>query len=251
MIAARTAPFQALLIAERVEDTLLISMDYNNPCDERLCHIKLTRLSGGHYPTPFPRTNAAERGTWTGVGSSRVARQLPITRYIYRAQLIPPAEHRLSGLSGSAAFRFPRLDAGATLDGLSSAMGDSWTSVVNTASLACCGEKSSTVMNNATSHGSQTVDLATDKLNDLYEGATNVPLLDKPEEVLPIFQGSHARRLRLRLCQLRRDQRRRSSFALARAWSRSCPTYFFEKRRRPAQCSSWSGAQSPECLGSF
>ena len=37
-----------------------------------------------------------------------------------------------SGLSGSPAFRSPSSDAGAALDGLSPAMGDSWVSVVNT-----------------------------------------------------------------------------------------------------------------------
>ena len=80
MLAAR---FQLLVTAERVVDTLHISMDYNNTPNERLRQIKLGNLvKSGHNPTPLPRTSAAERGTWAGVGSSREARQLSHTRYI-------------------------------------------------------------------------------------------------------------------------------------------------------------------------
>ena len=126
--------------------------------------------------------SAVERNNWVGVSLGQVAER---DNFPSQDISVEPRSSRLqstdfSGLSGSPAFRSPRPDSGAALDGLSPAIGDSWASTVNTPLLPMF-QKSWAANNNATGH-SQTVDLAAAKLNDLYGGGGNVPRVDGPEK---------------------------------------------------------------------
>ncbi|KAN0130675.1 hypothetical protein V8E53_011568 [Lactarius tabidus] len=90
------------------------------------------------------------------------------------AERVFPSQSTDLSLSGNRAFRSSRPNRGASLDGLSPGMGDSWASMVNTPLLPIF-QKSSTANNDATGHG-QTGDLAAAKLNNLF-GSGNVPRL--------------------------------------------------------------------------
>jgi hypothetical protein len=142
---------------------------------------KLKAASNAAHRISAPALAAGgERGTWAGVLGQVVERDNSPTQDIsIEPRSSRPQSTDFSGLSGSPAFRSPRPDGGAPLDGLSPAMGDSWASMVNTPLLPMF-QKPSAANNNVTSHG-QTVDLATAKLNDLY-GSGNVPRLDGPEK---------------------------------------------------------------------
>ena len=126
--------------------------------------------------------SAVERSNWGGVSLGQVAERdnSPTQDISVEPRSSRPQSTDFSGLSGSPAFRSPRPESGAGLDGLSPAIGDSWASMVNTPLLPMF-QKSSATNNNATGHG-QTVDLAAAKLNDLYGGGGNVPRLDGPEK---------------------------------------------------------------------
>jgi hypothetical protein len=148
--------------------------DANNPT-HRISALTLT-------------TSVAERGIWAGVGSFS---QLTIRYILINTRSFRPQSIDFSGLSGGPAFRSSRPDAGAALDGLSSAMGDSWASMVNTPLLPMFQSSALTAINNATAHGGQTVDLAFAKLNDLYGGGT-CPAPRRTRDVSPVFQGAPA-----------------------------------------------------------
>lgn len=89
-----------------------------------------------------------------------------------------PQSTNFSGLSASLAFRSPR-HGGASLDGLSPVMSDSWATMMNTPLLPVF-QKSSTANNNAAGVG-QTADLTNAELNHLY-GSNSVPRLDDLEK---------------------------------------------------------------------
>ncbi|KAF8260996.1 hypothetical protein EI94DRAFT_1892650 [Lactarius quietus] len=92
-----------------------------------------------------------------------------------------PQSADFSGLSGGPALsHFPHPESGATLDGLSPAIGDSWVSMVNLPLLPMF-QKSSMANNNVAAH-SQTVDLAAAKLKDFYGSGSNVARLDGPKK---------------------------------------------------------------------
>ncbi|KAF8256951.1 hypothetical protein EI94DRAFT_1845976 [Lactarius quietus] len=92
-----------------------------------------------------------------------------------------PQSADFSGLSGSPALSHsPHPESGATLDGLSPAIGDSWVSMVNLPLLSMF-QKSSMANNNVATH-SQMVDLAAAMLNDFYGSGSNVAHLDGPKK---------------------------------------------------------------------
>jgi hypothetical protein len=137
---------------------------------------------------PALASSVGERGTWAGVSSlGQVAERdnSPTQEISIEPRSSRPQSTDFSGLSAGSAFRSPRPEAApGGLDGLSPAVGDSWASMVNTPLLPMFQKSTA-----ATGH-TQTVDLATAKLNDLYGGGGNVPRLDGPEKFRRSSKGN-------------------------------------------------------------
>jgi hypothetical protein len=150
---------------------------------------KLKASNAAHrISAPAFASSSGERGPWAGVSPlGQVAERdgSPTQEIIIEPKSSRPQSTDFSGIPASAAFRSPRPE-GATLDTLSPAMGDSWASMVNTPLLPMF-QKSSTANNSGTGP-TQTVDLATAKLNDLYGGGS-VPRLDGPEKFRRASKG--------------------------------------------------------------
>ena len=147
---------------------------------------KLKASNAAHrISAPAFATSTGERGPWAGVSPlGQVAERdgSPTQEITIEPKSSRPQSTDFSGIAAGAAFRSPRPDGagnGNTLDTLSPAMGESWASMVNTP-LMNLFPKSSTANNNGPGP-TQTVDLATAKLNDLY-GTGTVPRLDGPEK---------------------------------------------------------------------
>ena len=147
---------------------------------------KLKASNAAHrISAPAFATSTGERGPWAGASPlGQVAERdgSPTQEITIEPKSSRPQSTDFSGIAAGAAFRSPRPDGagnGNTLDTLSPAMGESWASMVNTP-LMNLFPKSSTANNNGPGP-TQTVDLATAKLNDLY-GAGTVPRLDGPEK---------------------------------------------------------------------
>jgi hypothetical protein len=144
------------------------------------------RISAPAFPS-----STGERGPWAGVSPlGQVAERdgSPTQEITVEPKSSRPQSTDFSGIAASAPFRSPRPEvaaSGNTLDTLSPAMGDSWASMVNTPLLPMFQKTSTT--NNGTTGPTQTVDLATAKLNDLYGG--NVPRLDGPEKFRRASKG--------------------------------------------------------------
>jgi hypothetical protein len=144
------------------------------------------RISAPAFPS-----STGERGPWAGVSPlGQVAERdgSPTQEITVEPKSSRPQSTDFSGIAASAPFRSPRPEgagSGNTLDTLSPAMGDSWASMVNTPLLPMF-QKTSTANNNGAGP-TQTVDLATAKLNDLYGGS--VPRLDGPEKFRRASKG--------------------------------------------------------------
>ncbi|KAI0292673.1 hypothetical protein B0F90DRAFT_1671086 [Multifurca ochricompacta] len=154
---------------------------------------KLKASNAAHrISAPALASSAGDRGTWAGVSSlSQVAERdnSPTQEITVEPKSSRPQSTDFSGIAASAAFRSPRPDgsgANNSLESLSPAIGDSWASMVNTPLLPMF-QKSSTA-NNSGPGPSQTVDLATAKLSDLY-GVGSVPRLDGPEKFRRTSKG--------------------------------------------------------------
>ena len=150
---------------------------------------KLKASNAAHrISAPAFASSTGERGPWAGASPlGQVAERdgSPTQEITVEPKSSRPQSTDFSGISG-APFRSPRPEgAGNTLDTLSPAMGDSWASMVNTPLLPMF-QKTST-SNNSGSGPTQTVDLATAKLNDLYGGS--VPRLDGPEKFRRTSKG--------------------------------------------------------------
>jgi SAM domain (Sterile alpha motif) len=148
---------------------------------------KLKASNAAHrISAPALASSAGERGTWAAAASSlgQLAERdnSPTQEISIEPKSSRPQSTDFSGIAASATFRSPRPDGssgGNSLDSLSPAVGDSWASMVNTPLMPMFQKPSTT--NNAGAGPTQTVDLATAKLNDLY-GAGSVPRLDGPEK---------------------------------------------------------------------
>ena len=147
---------------------------------------KLKASNAAHrISAPAFASSTGERGPWAGASPlGQVAERdgSPTQEITIEPKSSRPQSTDFSGIAAGAAFRSPRPDGagnGNTLDTLSPAIGESWASMVNTP-LMNLFPKSSTANNNGAGP-TQTVDLATAKLNDLY-GAGSVPRLDGPEK---------------------------------------------------------------------
>jgi hypothetical protein len=144
------------------------------------------RISAPAFPS-----STGERGPWAGASPlGQVAERdgSPTQEITVEPKSSRPQSTDFSGIAASAPFRSPRPEgagSGNTLDTLSPAMGDSWASMVNTPLLPMFQKPSTT--NNNGAGPTQTVDLATAKLNDLYGG--NVPRLDGPEKFRRASKG--------------------------------------------------------------
>jgi len=148
---------------------------------------KLKASNAAHrISAPAFASSTGERGPWAGASPlGQVAERdgSPTQEITIEPKSSRPQSTDFSGIAAGAAFRSPRPDGagnGNTLDTLSPAMGESWASMVNTP-LMNLFPKSSTANNNNGAGPTQTVDLATAKLNDLYTAGT-VPRLDGPEK---------------------------------------------------------------------
>jgi hypothetical protein len=153
---------------------------------------KLKASNAAHrISAPAFASSTGERGPWAGASPlGQVAERdgSPTQEITAEPKSSRPQSTDFSGISG-APFRSPRPEGGGgggnTLDTLSPAMGDSWASMVNTPLLPMF-QKTSTA-NNSGAGPTQTVDLATAKLNDLYGGS--VPRLDGPEKFRRTSKG--------------------------------------------------------------
>jgi len=173
------------------------SNNLGNPSDAAATlaqqRAKLKASNAAHrISAPAFASSTGERGPWAGASPlGQVAERdgSPTQEITIEPKSSRPQSTDFSGISASAAFRSPRPDGagGNTLDTLSPAMGDSWASMVNTPLLPMF-QKSSTANNNSGPGPTQTVDLATAKLNDLY-GAGTVPRLDGPEKFRRASKG--------------------------------------------------------------
>ena len=143
------------------------------------------RISAPAFPS-----STGERGPWAGASPlGQVAERdgSPTQEITVEPKSSRPQSTDFSGIAASAPFRSPRPEgagSGNALDTLSPAMGDSWASMVNTPLLPMFQK---TTTNNSGTGPTQTVDLATAKLNDLYGG--NVPRLDGPEKFRRASKG--------------------------------------------------------------
>src|SRR6266478_6461602 len=153
---------------------------------------KLKASNAAHrISAPAFASSTGERGPWAGASPlGQVAERdgSPTQEITVEPKSSRPQSTDFSGIAASPQFRSPRPEgagSGNTLDTLSPAMGDSWASMVNTPLLPMF-QKTSTANNSGTGP-TQTVDLATAKLNDLYSG--NVPRLDGPEKFRRASKG--------------------------------------------------------------
>jgi hypothetical protein len=154
---------------------------------------KLKASNAAHrISAPAFASSTGERGPWAGASPlGQVAERdgSPTQEITIEPKSSRPQSTDFSGIAAGAAFRSPRPDGAGnsnTLDTLSPAMGESWASMVNTP-LMNLFPKTSTANNNGAGP-TQTVDLATAKLNDLY-GAGAVPRLDGPEKFRRASKG--------------------------------------------------------------
>ncbi|KAF8464993.1 hypothetical protein DFH94DRAFT_389798 [Russula ochroleuca] len=154
---------------------------------------KLKASNAAHrISAPAFASSTGERGPWAGASPlGQVAERdgSPTQEITIEPKSSRPQSTDFSGIAAGAAFRSPRPEGaggGNTFDTLSPAMGDSWASMVNTPQLTLF-PKTSTANNGGTGP-TQTVDLATAKLNDLY-GAGTVPRLDGPEKFRRASKG--------------------------------------------------------------
>lgn len=155
---------------------------------------KLKASNAAHrISAPALASSTGERGTWAAASSlGQVAERdsSPTQEISIEPKSSRPQSTDFSGIAASAAIRSPRPDgagSGNSLDALSPAVGDSWASMVNTP-LMPMFQKPSTM--NPGAGPTQTVDLATAKLNDLYVGT--VPRLDGPEKFRRASKGHAA-----------------------------------------------------------
>ena len=150
---------------------------------------KLKASNAAHrISAPAFASSTGERGPWAGASPlGQVAERdgSPTQEITIEPKSSRPQSTDFSGIAAGAPFRSPRPE-GNTFDTLSPAMGDSWASMVNTPQLTLF-PKTSTANNSGTGP-TQTVDLATAKLNDLY-GAGTVPRLDGPEKFRRASKG--------------------------------------------------------------
>ncbi len=147
---------------------------------------KLKASNAAHrISAPAFASSTGERGPWAGaspLGQLTERDGSPTQEITVEPKSSRPQSTDFSGIAAGAPFRSPRPEgAGSsnTLDTLSPPIGDSWASMVNTPLLPMF-QKTSTTANNSGTGPTQTVDLATAKLNDLY--GSNVPRLDGPEK---------------------------------------------------------------------
>jgi len=152
---------------------------------------KLKASNAAHrISAPALASSAGERGPWAAASSlGQVAERdsSPTQEISVEPKSSRPQSTDFSCIAASAAIRSPRPDgagSGSSLDALSPAVGDSWASMVNTP-LMPMFQKPSTM--NPSAGPTQTVDLATAKLNDLYVGT--VPRLDGPEKFRRASKG--------------------------------------------------------------
>ena len=155
---------------------------------------KLKASNAAHrISAPALASSAGERGAWAAASSlGQVAERdsSPTQEISVEPKSSRPQSTDFSGIAASATIRSPRPDgagSGSSLDALSPAVGDSWASMVNTP-LMPMFQKPSTM--NPSVGPTQTVDLATAKLNDLYVGT--VPRLDGPEKFRRASKGHSA-----------------------------------------------------------
>jgi SAM domain (Sterile alpha motif) len=154
---------------------------------------KLKASNAAHrISAPAFASSTGERGPWAGASPlGQVAERdgSPTQEITIEPKSSRPQSTDFSGIAAGAPFRSPRPEGTGgsnTFDTLSPAMGDSWASMVNTPQLTLF-PKTSTANNSGTGP-TQTVDLATAKLNDLY-GAGTVPRLDGPEKFRRASKG--------------------------------------------------------------
>lgn len=150
---------------------------------------KLKASNAAHrISAPAFASSTGERGPWAGASPlGQVAERdgSPTQEITIEPKSSRPQSTDFSGIAAGAPFRSPRPE-GNTFDTLSPAMGDSWASMVNTPQLTLFPKTS--MANNSGTGPTQTVDLATAKLNDLY-GAGTVPRLDGPEKFRRASKG--------------------------------------------------------------
>ena len=147
---------------------------------------KLKASNAAHrISAPALALSAGERGAWAAASSlGQVAERdsSPTQEMSVEPKSSRPQSTDFSGIAATAAFRSPRPDGaggGNGIDTLSPAVGESWASMVNTPLMPMFQKPPAA--NNGNSGPTQTVDLATAKLNDLYGGGA-VPRLDGPEK---------------------------------------------------------------------
>ncbi|KAI0299622.1 hypothetical protein BC826DRAFT_995582 [Russula brevipes] len=135
---------------------------------------------------PALASSMGERGAWAAASSlGQVAERdsSPTQDISVEPKSSRPQSTDFSGIAAAtASFRSPRPEgagSGNPLDTLSPAVGDSWASMVNTPLMPMFQKPSTS--NHAGAGPTQTLDLATNKLNDLF-GTGPVPRLDGPEK---------------------------------------------------------------------
>jgi hypothetical protein len=135
---------------------------------------------------PALASSMGERGAWAAASSlGQVAERdsSPTQDISVEPKSSRPQSTDFSGIAAAtASFRSPRPEgpaSGNPLDTLSPAVGDSWASMVNTPLMPMFQKPSTS--NHGGAGPTQTLDLATNKLNDLF-GTSPVPRLDGPEK---------------------------------------------------------------------
>ncbi len=139
---------------------------------------KLKASNAAHrISAPAFASSTGERGPWAGaspLGQLTERDGSPTQEITVEPKSSRPQSTDFSGIAAGAPFRSPRPEGAGRPP-----IGDSWASMVNTPLLPMF-QKTSTTANNSGTGPTQTVDLATAKLNDLY--GSNVPRLDGPEK---------------------------------------------------------------------
>ncbi|KAI9507782.1 hypothetical protein F5148DRAFT_956481, partial [Russula earlei] len=166
-----------------------------NPSDaaatlaQQRAKLKAANNAVHRISAPALASSAGERGTWAGASSlGQVAERdsSPTQEITVESKSSRPQSTDFSVLPSVLPVPDGVASGGAGLDTLSPAVGDSWASMVNTPLLPMFQKTSTT--NNGGPGSTQTVDLATAKLTDLYGGAT-VPRLDGPEKFRRTSKG--------------------------------------------------------------
>jgi hypothetical protein len=147
--------------------------------------LKASSNAAHRISAPALASSTGERTTWAAASSlGQVAERdnSPTQEITIEPKSSRPQSTDFSGIATGATFRSPRPEG----DTLSPAVGESWASMVNTPLLPMFQKPSAP--NNPGPGPTQTVDLATAKLNDLYVSGA-VPRLDGPEKFRRASKG--------------------------------------------------------------